>query len=64
MDNKDSERPRAVRLSRSDEKKLTSAIAEEVEKYLKEHPGQTWLDNDLIQFDFLAPKDSEKPPEK
>jgi hypothetical protein len=64
MDNKDAERPRPVRLSRSDEKKLTSVIAEEVEKYLKEHPEQSWLSNDLIQFDFVAPKKPEKPPEK
>ena len=64
MENKDSERPRAVRLSRSDEKKLTSVIVEEVEKYLKEHPEQSWLSNDLIQFDFVAPEKSEKPPEK
>lgn len=53
-----------MRLSRSDEKKLTSVIAEEVEKYLKEHPEQSWLSNDLIQFDFVAPEESEKPPEK
>jgi hypothetical protein len=64
MENKDSERLRAVRLSRSDEKKLTSVIVEEVEKHLKEHPEQTWLNNDLIQLDFLDQEESEKPLEK
>lgn len=64
MENKDSERPRPVRLPKSDEKLLTSLIIEEVEKHLKEHPEQTWLDNDLIRFDFSAPEKPEKPPEK
>ncbi len=66
MEKQNSERPRALRPTKSDEKLLVSLIIKMVEEHLKEHPEQTWLENDLISFDFgfEEPKKLEKTPEK